>query len=212
MLTTYLQKDELKYYNDEIIPKKGNVQKKIREFPYFFNIFISKILSIIFVLINKYAIKQKSSKNLGIKENTITRRYHLDYNHNQRKIKAAYLIIGISILELIFKIEGYLTIGKPNYIKLKLGFLFLAQVLSVFILKKRLFKHHYLSFSISFLAFILVCTSSFFYKNRPETLEQLRHLCFSIPLGLAFVLINIYMSIHSLMLINFFFFMEFYVL
>ena len=190
MLTTYLQKNELKYYNDEIMPKKENGQKKIREFPYFFNIFISKILSIIFVLISKYTIKHKSSKNLELKENTITRRYHLDYNNNQRKIKAAFLIIGISILELIFKIEGYLTIGKPNYIELKLGFLLLVPVLSVFILKKKLFKHHYLSFSISFLAFILVCTSSFFYKNRPETLEQLRHLCFSIPLGLAFVLIK----------------------
>ena len=191
MLTTYIQKAELAYYKTEILTCPNTDDNcKIKEFPYFFNIFISKILSFIFILISHFLVRRKRSNSLIFEEPTITRRYHLDYNNKQRKIKAAFLIIGISILELIFKIEGYLTIGKPNYLELKLGFLLLVPILSVFLLKKQLFKHHYLSFGICIIAFILVCISTHFYENKPEPLEQLRHLCFSIPLGLAFVLIK----------------------
>lgn len=200
MLTTYLQKAELAYYNNDILCKdkesKSSDVCKIKEFPYFFNIFVSKILSIIFVLINKYGFRWGSSKNLIQIKTKTKRRYHLDYNNSQRKIKAAFLIICISILELIFKIEGYLTVGKPNYIELKLGFLLLVPLLSIFILKKQLYKHHFFSFGICIIAFILVCTSTHFYLKKPEPKEQLRYLCFSMPLGLAFVLIK-YLYDHS---------------
>ena len=135
-------------------------------------------------------MQSRSSRELSIVETKAKRRYHLDVYNTNKKIKVAFLIIGISILELIFKIEGYLTIGKPNYIELKLGFLLLVPLLSIFILKKRLYKHHYLCFGISFIAFIFVCISIAFYSQRPKPLEQLRHLAFSIPLGLAFVLIK----------------------
>lgn len=188
MLTTYIQKNELKYY-DEILKKKKKISK-IKEFPYFFNIFISKILSIFLVLISKKISKSKSSKDLIQIETKAKRRYHLDVYNTSKKIKVAFLIIGISILELIFKIEGYLTIGKPNYIELKLGFILLVPFLSVFILKKQLYRHHYLSFGICLIAFILVCISITFYSDKPKPLQQLRHLAFSIPLGLAFVLIK----------------------
>ena len=188
MLTTYIQKDELKYYN-KILEEKKNISK-IKEFPYFFNIFVSKILSIFLVLISKQISKDKGSKDLTQVETKAKRRYHLDVNNASRKLKAAFLVIGISILELIFKIEGYLTIGKPNYIELKLGFILLVPLLSIFILKKQLYKHHYLCFGICIIAFILVCISITFYDKKPTPLEQLRHLAFSIPLGLAFVLIK----------------------
>ena len=188
MLTTYIQKDELKYYNKILEDNKNYT--KIKEFPFFFNIFISKILSIFLVLIRKRISKDKSAKEITQIETKAKRRYHLDVYNTNKKIKVAFLIIGISILELIFKIEGYLTIGKPNYIELKLGFILLVPFLSVLILKKQLYKHHYLSFCICIIAFILVCISITFYSERPKPLEQLRHLAFSIPLGFAFVLIK----------------------
>ena len=188
MLTTYIQKNELKHYNKILQDEKH--YSKIKEFPYFFNIFISKILSIILVLISKRISKDKRSSALTQVETKAKRRYHLDVYNTSKKIKTAFLIIGISILELIFKIEGYLTIGKPNYIELKLGFILLVPILSLLILKKQLYRHHYLCFGICIIAFILVCISIHFYDNKPKPLEQLRHLAFSIPLGLAFVLIK----------------------
>ena len=186
MLTTYLQKSELKYYNETLLSCKEKTC--IKEFPYFFNIFISKILSIFLVLISK-CINKDRNEILKV-ETKKKRRYHLSFNNLNRRIKTVFLLIGISILELIFKIEGYLTIGMPNYIELKLGFLLIVPLLSIFILKKQLYKHHLLAFIICIIAFILVCNSIIFYENKPSLLAQLRHLSFSIPLGLAFVLIK----------------------
>ena len=188
MLTTYVQKSELNTINKEILSCKESNCVKV--FPYFFNIFVSKILSIFLVLIKRHMNKERSSNKLQKIETKQMRRYHLGVNNLNKKIKVAFLIIGISFLELFFKIEGYLTIGKPNFIELKLGFLLLVPIISVFILKKQLFKHHYLAFGICLVAFILVCISTVFYKKKPTALEQLRHLSFSIPLGLAFVLIK----------------------
>ena len=191
MATTYIQKMELNHYNKDFLNcEKVNNRCKIKEFPYFFNIFISKTLSIFLVILSKYLNRDKSSNELISPKTKQKRRYHIDFNNTKRKIQATFLIIGISILELIFKIEGYLTIGKANYLELKLGFLLLVPLLSIVILKKQLFKHHYLAFGICIIAFLFVCLSTFFYSDRPEPLEQLRHLLFSIPLGLAFVLIK----------------------
>ena len=47
-----------------------------------------------------------------------------------------------------------------------------------------------MAFSICIVAFILVCLSTEFYEEKPSTKDQLIHLLFSIPLGLAFVLIK----------------------
>ena len=189
MLTTFIQKYELETLNKNIYEcSKGN--NCIKPFPYFFNIFISKILSIFLVLIRRHMNKERSSNELLKTETKQMRRYHLDVNNCTKKIKAAILIIIISILELIFKIEGYRTVRKSNYIELKLGFLLLVPFFSIFILKKQLFKHHYLAFSICIVAFILVCLSTEFYEEKPSTKDQLIHLLFSIPLGLAFVLIK----------------------
>ena len=49
--------------------------------------------------------RDRTSKNTQNKETKLTRRYHLDVNNFNKKIKIAFLIICISILELIFKIE-----------------------------------------------------------------------------------------------------------
>ena len=184
MLTTYLQIPEMKSY------KKINNEQKIEIFPYYFNIFISKLLTIFLILLSKYKNRKSSSETIE-KINTKTmRRYHLDVNNKYRKLKAALLIIFISTLESIFKIEGYNTIGESNYIELKLGFILLVPILSIFILKRHFYRHHIFSFSTCIIAFILICFSSFFYEVKPTLIAQIRHLLFSIPLGLAFVLIK----------------------
>ena len=202
MLTTYLQKIELKeleniyddnienIYDDNIEDINGN---NIGVFLFFFNIFISKILSIIFVLLKKKLSNANSSNTLNRVETKTKRRYHMLVNNKIRKTKTFLLLICISILELIFKYDGYLIFitNNKHYLELKIGFLLIVPFLSVFILKKKFFKHHYLAFGLCIIAFILVCSSVGCYSdNKPESSEQVRHLLFSIPLGLAFVLIK----------------------
>ncbi len=213
MSTTYIQKYELKYYNERLkINNKYTCNYKnitdlrndsnciIREFPFFFNIFISKILSIILVLISKKLTSENSTSN--ILETTKTRRYHLDVNNKMKKLKAAVLIIIISLLEVIFKFENYVTYGEPNYIELKLGIIFLVPILSIIIFKKQIYLHHIFSLVLSAIGIILICLSLLFiyqneiyytdeklYETKKQKFgEQMRHLFFSIYLSLALVL------------------------
>lgn len=180
MATTYIQKNELK--------KIINKENEIKEFPYFFNIFVSKILSIFLVIFSKFLNKENSS--IKLLQTKSMRRYHLSVNNTKKKILVFLLILCISILEITFKYEGYHTIGLQNLIELKLGFLLLVPLFSIFILKKQIFKHHILSFCLCILGFILICCSTIFYDPKPSLYEQMRHLFFSIPLGLSFVILK----------------------
>ena len=122
MLTTFIQKYELETLNKNIYECSKGINC-VKPFPYFFNIFISKILSIFLVLIRRHMNKERSSNELLKNETKQMRRYHLDVNNCTKKIKAAILIIIISILELIFKIEGYRTVRKSNYrIEIRISF------------------------------------------------------------------------------------------
>ena len=137
MSTTYIQKYQLKYYNKKLeelnTDSNCTIKKcKIREFPFYFNIFISKTLSIFLVLLRYINKNQIFSNEI---ETKITRRYHMEVRN--KKIKACLLILIISILEFVFKWEGYATYGESNYIELKLGIIFLVPILSIFILKRQ---------------------------------------------------------------------------
>lgn len=120
------------------------------------------------------------------------RRYHLEVNNTKRKIKTGLFVILISILEIIFKIEGYLIYGKQNYIELKLGFVLFVPLLSKYILKKELFKHHIFSFFISVIGFIFIILSLLFIDEnyKPVLNDQIIHFFYSFPLSLSFVLIK----------------------
>ena len=201
MLTYYLLKYQLKYYNNRLKKENNCTQQndeknsncKIREFPFYFNIFISKTLSIILIFIRKYRNENNKLKKLETKS---IRRYHLSVNNKYRKIKSCILIIVISIFEIVFTFESYATYNTPNYIELKLGIIILVPILSVFIFKKQIYKHHIMSFILSFIGIILVCLTILFMNdnnNIEETIipvlgEQMRHLFFSIYLSLALVL------------------------
>jgi hypothetical protein len=185
MLTTYLQKPEMKIYNKMIDTEK------IEIFPFYFNLNISKLFSLFFILLTKFNSRRTRSNQIEIVHTKSLRNYHLIVNNNKfTKMKAALLVIFISILEIIFRIEKYIIIGKSNYIELKLGFIVLVPLLSIFILKKHFYKHHIFSFCTCVIAFILICASTWFYEERPTLKDQIRHLSFSVPLGLSFVLIK----------------------
>lgn len=158
----------------------------ISEFPFYFNIFISKDLSFFLIILSRYL-----NKNNIIREPAM-RRYHLEVNNTKRKIKTGLFVILISILEIIFKIEGYLIYGKQNYIELKLGFVLFVPLLSKYILKKELFKHHIFSFFISVIGFIFIILSLLFIDEnyKPVLNDQIIHFFYSFPLSLSFVLIK----------------------
>ena len=158
----------------------------IFKFPFYFNIFISKALSFFLIILIRYLNKN------NINRSPTMRRYHLDVNNTKRKIKTGLFVILISILEIIFKLEGYITYGKPNYIELKLGFILFVPLLSKFILKKELFKHHIFSFFISVIGFIFIILSLLFIDKdyKPVLNDQIKHFFFSFPLSLSFVLIK----------------------
>ena len=75
MATTYIQKNELK--------KIINKENEIKEFLYFFNIFVSKILSIFLVIFSKFLNKENSS--IKLLQTKSMRRYHLSVNNTKKK-------------------------------------------------------------------------------------------------------------------------------
>ena len=206
MATNYTQKYELSYYN-KLLRNKNSCEEnneniraepecKVREYPFFFNIFISKILSIFLVLLSKYFSYENN--DLKIIETTQKRRYHLEVTSKCRKIKTALLVFVISCLGFLFKFENYVTYGEPNYIEIHLGVIFLVPILSFFILKKEIYRHHIFSFILSTIGTVLVCLSLLFiYPNkdiystkRQKFGEQMRHLFFSIYYSIGLVLIK----------------------
>lgn len=206
MATNYTQKYELAYYNKILINKNScdenneNISNKqncqIREYPFFINIFISKIFSIFLVLLSKFFNYEINDSKLI--ETTQMRRYHLEVTSKHRKLKTALLVFAISFLGFLFKFENYVTYGEPNYIENQLGILVLVPILSIIILKKQVYRHHIFSFILSIIGTILTCLSLLFiYPNediyntkRQRVGEQIRHLFFSIYYSIAIVLIK----------------------
>jgi len=202
LATNYNQKYQIIYYNEILQEKKGcnittegnnsnedyNYKCYIREFPFFFDIFISKIFSIFLFLYSRHLINEESSLNLV--QTKLMRKYHLHVNNKTRKLKMWLLIGVIGILEIVFKFENYATYNKSYYLELKLGIILLVPIISIFILKKEIYKHHIFSLILSFIGVILICLSLLFIKNeyKPEFGEQMRHLFFSIYLSLSLVL------------------------
>lgn len=206
MCTTYIQKYELNNYNEILrtinkeecenidINQRNTPKCKIREFPFYFNIFISKILSVILLLIKKKLTEKNSSFNLT--ETKAKRRYHLEVKNKMRKLKTALLILFISAFEVAFKLENYVTYWEPNYIELKLGVLILVPILSIIIFKKQIYSHHIFSLILSTTGVILICLSLLFIHENKDYFEtkkqsfgeQMRHLFFSIYFSLSLIL------------------------
>ena len=208
MATNYNQKYQIIYYNGILqenngcnITTEGNnstvgynsteeFKRKcyIKEIPFFFDIFISKIFSIFLLLYSRHLINEKSSLNLV--PTTLMRKYHLHVKNKTRKLKMWLLIVVIGIFEIVFKFENYVTYNQSYYLELKLGIILLVPILSIFILKKQIYKHHIISLVFSFIGVILICLNLLFIKDeyKPVLGEQMRHLFFSIYPSLSLVL------------------------
>ena len=107
----YIQKYQINYYNiklriiNECPPKeyydRNDKKCNIREYPFFLNIFVSKILAIFLFLYCKYLTHGRITS--GIIESKPVRKYHTHFNSIRRKIKAILCLILIGCLEIYFK-------------------------------------------------------------------------------------------------------------
>lgn len=201
--TNYIQKYQINYYNinlriiNECPPKeyydRNDKKCNIREYPFFLNIFVSKILSIFLFLYCKYLTHGRITS--GIIESKPVRKYHTHFNSIRRKIKAMIYLILIGCLEIYFKFENYVTYNEPNYAELKLGLLLVVPLLYFCLLKKPVYRHHVLSLIISFIGVVLTSACLFFIKEDKNIFEtkrqlygeQIRHLFFSVYLSFSIV-------------------------
>ena len=203
MTTNYIQKYQINYYNiklriiNECPPKeyysRNDKKCNIREYPFFLNIFVSKILAIFLFLYCKYLTHGRITS--GIIESKPVRKYHTHFNSIRRKVRAMIYLILIGCLEIYFKFENYVTYNEPNYAELKLGLLLVVPLLYFCLLKKPVYRHHVLSLIISFIGVVLTSACLFFIKEDKNIFEtkrqlygeQIRHLFFSVYLSFSIV-------------------------
>lgn len=182
MITTYIQEAQIDSSSYKMI--KYKLQSLL-------NIFISKTFAILFWIISLFISKEDTTKEEDDNKKVV-RRYHLNVNSNN-KWKMFGFIYLISLLNVIFKVEGLAVINYPKKIEIKLGFVILVPILSRFILGIKLYEHHFFALVLALMGFIFLFISLFVYndsnKRAPFNI-QIIHLIFSLPFSLSLVLIK----------------------
>lgn len=181
MLTTYFQ--EAQVYSSNYPMDEYKLQSLL-------NIFISKTLAIILYFISFCISKEESINEKERPTNKLVRRYHLNVNSNN-KLKMTGIIFLISLLNVIFKVEGLSVIQIENKIEIKLGFVLLVPIFSRFILGIKIYEHHCFSLILALFGFVFLFISLFVFTDKiPPFYIQIIHLIFSIPFSLSLVLIK----------------------
>lgn len=187
MITTYIQEAQIK--SSSYSMNEYKLQSLL-------NIFISKTFAIIFYFISLFISKPEAVVNEEEKQsNKLVRRYHLNVNSNNKKKIFGYIAL-ISLLNVIFKVEGVSLINVPNKIEIKLGFVIMVPIFSRIILGFKIYEHHFFSLCLTLVGFIFLFVSLFVYNSNPAKPHiQIIHLIFSLPFSLSLVLIK-YLFLH----------------
>ena len=182
-----------KKYSSNYFDKDDDYQK-MAVLPFFFNILSPKILLVIIFLIIKY--RKKYFHDLISIDNRVIR----NNNNANNKYHKITMILIIFILEIIYRFESLKVYNRTNYIDMKLTIYFLVPVLSFFILKDQVHRHHFFSFIFSSISIIIICIilTNFYktlkkeYYDEEETYfsDQMKHLSYSIFPALASILIK----------------------
>ena len=160
--------------------------------PYLFYLYLPKIFAIIFIPI----IKSKSEGD-SHELNVSTKQYHIAAVKTKKK-RMFLLIYIISLLEVIQE-NGDLLVyywGRVGYtqwlVEKKSGLIFFVPLISYFILKNDLFKHHILALILGLIgAFIInFCRFPLEFSTLDDYPFHLLYILFSIILSFAFVLIK----------------------
>ena len=126
--------------------------------PYLFYIHLPKLFSIIFILI---ARKENKSEASLIEKNKTAKNYHL-MKKNQYEKKMIYLLIVVSLLEVLYDnidslLYYYQMKGRLAWlVEKKTGYIIFVPIFSYYILSQKLYKHHILALIIGLFGAVIV--------------------------------------------------------
>ena len=125
--------------------------------------FLPKFLSLIILIIIRYKNKNELISNNNKK---LLRRYHFSIEKENRK-SILILIYAISLLEVIYKVDDSLLYYLTKIKKIKVliekrtGFIIFVPLFSLYILKKRLYKHHLIALIFTLLGAMIIFITRF---------------------------------------------------
>lgn len=156
------------------------------------NNFTPKLFSFIFwkisLCLNKSEREERSSILIKV--------YHEKVESTGKEIKVYLLIIFISFLEVLFKVEDfcmqYIKYKKKEIqkelIEKRMGFIIFVPILSRVILKKKLYRHHIVSLIIAIIGCIMISIASDYYLE--DFIYHIIHISFSSTFALSLVLLK----------------------
>ena len=126
--------------------------------PYLFYLHLPKLFSIIFIII---ARKKNKTETSLVERNKTTKNYHL-MKKNQYEKKMIYLIIAVSLFEVLYDnidslLYYYQMKGKLAWLlEKKNGHIIFVPIFSYFILSQKLYKHHILALIIGLFGVVII--------------------------------------------------------
>ena len=155
--------------------------------------FLPKFLSLIILIIIRY----KNKNELISDNNKLLRRYHFSIEKENRK-NILLLIYIISLLEVIYKMDDYLLyyLVKIETIKVliekRTGFIIFVPLFSLYILNKRLYKHHLIALIFTLLGAMIILITRFILgiSIKENIIYHLINIFFSSFFSLSLVLIK----------------------
>ena len=156
--------------------------------------FLPKLLSLIILIIIKYKNKNEL---ISDDKNKLLRRYHFSIEKEKRK-NILLLIYTISLLEVIYKADDSLLhyLNKIKKIKVliekRTGFIIFVPLFSLYILNKRLYKHHLIALIFTLLGAMIIFITRLILgvSIKEDIIYHLINIFFSSFFSLSLVLIK----------------------
>ena len=156
--------------------------------------FLPKLLSLIILIIIKYKNKNEL---INDDKNKLLRRYHFSIEKEKRK-NILLLIYTISLLEVIYKADDFLLhylakIGEVGVlIEKRTGFIIFVPLFSLYILNKRLYKHHLIALIFTLLGAMIIFITRLILgvSIKEDIIYHLINIFFSSFFSLSLVLIK----------------------
>ena len=178
---------------DEINNKIKNENENDKNIRTFFNIYIytiSDLLSIIFVIIEKKRTVSKKRTEMeektkrDISQNNVT--YIVGYNNeaSHKKCRLLFHLFLISFTDLLAQfiiLVFSLLVGYDEYLNYLLIFnIFFQYFFCRILLKKKYYRHHYLSFIINIISLLIFSIIQHCNSNSKVNITNLKYLIFAL--------------------------------
>ena len=184
----------IRYFHDKLVEEsKPNKSFLLLKFnlPFLFYLYLPKVFSIILLPIINYNTKSENNENF-----LSLRKYHLFAKNKNRK-KLLLLFFVISLFEVIQETGDFLLYyfqrsgGQLGWlIEKKTGFIIFVPIFSIFILDKRLHRHHILALLLGLIGAFIINMIRFIleFAKLDEYPFHLLNILFSALFSFAIVL------------------------